>query len=78
MPKIIKGSINRKRRSLRVGSRSARKCKMYTLRASDFNDFHTLEELADSYLDSRIQVAGEHNLLTFNDNYISNLRKFAR
>ena len=49
----------------------------HTVKTSDFNDYHTLEEFADKYIDTCVQVAGEYNILTFNDNYISNLRKIA-
>ena len=46
-------------------------------KVAKFNDFSMINDLADHYLDTSIKFAGEHNILTFNDGYIKNLKRFA-
>ncbi|GEM_PF-6122173 len=78
MARLARRATQRKRKSSINGVREKRrKTLQYCAQMPEFNDLTAVSQLADTYLETRIQVAGEHNILTFNDTYIQNLKKYA-
>jgi len=73
--KFIGRKKNKKNISYKVSSRKKKRAINYAL--SEIEELSLFNELINQNLDFGIKFEGKHNILTFNDEYIENLRKFA-